>query len=87
LPRLNSEAASEGQSAGVMSATSMMSGAVAAHLDARLGASASGALNAEISSSLAARHGGLRLIHVALAAAVAATLVALGALVRRMRFP
>jgi hypothetical protein len=58
---------------------------MAADLDAGLGASATGGMAAELSSRLAARHGGLRPIHVAIAAAMAAILVALGSLIRRLR--
>ena len=87
LPRLNAEAASQAQATSAMSSTSTLSGSMAADLDAGLGASSTGALGAEISSSLAARHGGLRRIHVAIAAAMAAILIALGSLIRRLRSP
>jgi len=58
---------------------------MSADLDAGLDASASSALDAELSSSLAARHRSLFPVSAAIATTVAAALVALGVLLRRLR--
>lgn len=84
--RLDAEGAGSAQSTAATTATSSLSSGMAANLDASLDASApGGALDAELSSSLAARHGGFRIIQVAIAAAVAAILIALGPVIRRLR--